>query len=89
MILSHKHRRVAARTEEDVVIYDYKAAKKTTMPSFVLETFQYTWRQQEQETSRSRTRIWQLIKEVEQLEKETWDCDDAVEDLGSATKSSS
>lgn len=86
IILSHKHRRIAARTEEDIVVYDYKAAQKTAVPPFVQEVFQNTFRSQEEETSRSRTRIWQLIKEVEELEKETWDREDAVEDLGAAGK---
>ncbi|ORY70963.1 thioesterase-like superfamily-domain-containing protein [Pseudomassariella vexata] len=82
VILSHKHRRVAARTEEDIVIYDYKAGKKTTVPPFVLDVFRDTWRQQEEATSKARDRIWGLLGEVEALEKETWDCEGAVEDLG-------
>ncbi|KAI0124435.1 thioesterase-like superfamily-domain-containing protein [Xylariales sp. AK1849] len=86
MILSHKHRRVAARTEEDIAIYDYNCAKKTAMPAFVLEVFQNTWQLQEEEVARARTRVWQLIKEVEVLEKETWDREDAVEDVGAAGK---
>ncbi|KAH6654934.1 thioesterase-like superfamily-domain-containing protein [Truncatella angustata] len=84
VILSHKHRRIAARTEEDVVIYDYKTARKTVMPPFIMEVFQDTFRQQQEETNRSRARIWQLIKEVESLERETWDREGAVEDTGAA-----
>lgn len=84
VILSHKHRRVAARTEEDIVIYDYQGARKTAMPPFVLDVFRETWRLQEEETRRARGRIWELVQEVETLEKETWDNPDAVEDLGSA-----
>ncbi|KAK7754157.1 hypothetical protein SLS62_003734 [Diatrype stigma] len=84
VILSHKHRRVAARTEEDIVIYDYKGARKTAMPPFVLDVFLETWRLQEEETRRARGRIWELVKEVETLEKETWNREDAVEDLGAA-----
>jgi len=84
MILSHKHRRIAARTEEDVVIYDYRAGKKATMPPFVLQTFQDTWERQEGETKRARLRIQELSREVEALEKETWNREDAVEDLGAA-----
>ena len=82
VILSHRHRRVAARTEEDVAIYDYRAGRKTTMPPFVLDVFRDTWRRQEEEAARARGRIRDLTAQVEALEKETWDRDGAVEDLG-------
>lgn len=68
------------------MIYDYAAATKTTMPDFVLDVFQDTFRKQEEAMVTSRNRIWQLTKEVEALEKETWDREDAVEDLGAAGK---
>ncbi|KAI1411854.1 thioesterase-like superfamily-domain-containing protein [Hypoxylon sp. FL1857] len=86
VILSHNHKRVAARTEEDIVVYDYKAARKTPVPPFALDAFQDIWRQQEEETRRARARIWSLVKDVEALEKQTWDRKDAVEDLGAAGK---
>lgn len=88
IVLSHQHRRIAARLEEDIVLYDYRAARKTGMPGFMLDVLIETWELQEQETVRARTRIWELIGAVEKLEKETWDRPDAVEDLGSAKKSS-
>lgn len=82
IILSHLHRRVAARTEEDIVIYDYGAAQKTSVPPFALGAFQDVWRRQEEETREARQRIWELVKRVEGLEKGTWDRPGAVEDLG-------
>ncbi|ETS80839.1 hypothetical protein PFICI_08368 [Pestalotiopsis fici W106-1] len=84
MILSHRHHRVAARTAEDVVIYDYRNATKTTTPPFVQDVFQSTWEKQEAAICSSRARIWQLTKQVEEIEKETWDREDAVEDLGAS-----
>ena len=87
IVLSHQHRRISARLEEDIVVYDYKAAGKTSMPGFMVELFDQTWEMQEKETFRARTRIWELIGAVEKLEKETWDRSDAVEDLGSANSS--
>lgn len=84
IILSHKHQRVAARTEEDIVLYDYQKGKKTTMPPFVLDAFKETWRLQEEETRRAQLRIWQLCDEVRALEKETWDLLGRVEDMGTA-----
>ena len=87
MVLSHRHQRVSARTEEDIVIYDYKLAQKTEMPSFMKDVLEETYNMQEEATVRARTRIWELIGSVEKLEKETWDRADAQEDMGSATKS--
>ncbi|KAI0139505.1 thioesterase-like superfamily-domain-containing protein [Hypoxylon sp. NC0597] len=86
IILSHNHKRVAARTEEDIVIYDYKAARKTVVPPFALDTFRDIWRLQEEEIQRARARIWSLVGQVEVLEKETWDKPDAIEDMGAAVK---
>ncbi|KAK1778637.1 thioesterase-like superfamily-domain-containing protein [Copromyces sp. CBS 386.78] len=84
VVLSHQHRRVAARLEEDIVIYDYRKAGKTAMPEFMLSLFDKTWKLQQEETIRARKRIWELIGGVERLESETWDREDAHEDLGSA-----
>ncbi|KAI1363474.1 thioesterase-like superfamily-domain-containing protein [Xylaria arbuscula] len=86
IILSHRHRRIAARTFEDVAIYDYREAKKTVLPDFMLDVLRDTWRKQEERTTWARERIWGLLKEVEALEKETWDREDAVEDFGGAQK---
>lgn len=87
VVLSHKHRRASAKIEEDVVIYDYRAAKKTEMLPFMKDVLEETYRKQQEEMVRSRTRIWELIAAVEKLEKETWNRPDAVEDLGVAGKS--
>lgn len=84
IILSHRHRRASAKIEEDIVIYDYKAAKKTEMLPFMKDVLEDTFQQQEAERVRARARIWELIDTVEKLEKETWDSPNAVEDLGSA-----
>ncbi|KAI0420309.1 thioesterase-like superfamily-domain-containing protein [Xylaria grammica] len=86
VIISHRHRRVAARTSEDVAIYDYREARKTTLPGFMLDVLQDTWRAQEARADEARERVWGLLREVEGLEKETWDREDAVEDLGAASK---
>ncbi|KAK4191274.1 thioesterase-like superfamily-domain-containing protein [Podospora australis] len=88
IVLSHQHRRISARLEEDIVVYDYKTARKTSMPDFMVELFHKTWSAQTAEEVRARTRIWELISAVEKLEKETWDREDAVEDMGSAGKGS-
>ncbi|OIW29419.1 hypothetical protein CONLIGDRAFT_596048 [Coniochaeta ligniaria NRRL 30616] len=84
IVLSHNARRIAARLQEDIVIYDYRKAGKTAMPEYMVEMFGETFRMQEQEMRRARGRIWGLIGEVEELERETWDRADAVEDVGGA-----
>lgn len=85
-VFSHRHRRVSARVEEDVVIYDYRAARKTEMPAFMRDVLEGTFARQQDETVRARRRIWELIRGVEGLEKETWDRPDAVEDVGGAAR---
>ena len=85
IVLSHQHRRIAARLEEDIVIYDYKTAGKTAMPDFMQDMFSKTYDLQERELFRARTRIWELIGDVEALERETWNREDAAEDSGSAS----
>ncbi|POS79849.1 hypothetical protein DHEL01_v201751 [Diaporthe helianthi] len=85
-IFSHRHRRVSARVEEDVVIYDYRAGRKTEMPAFMRDVLEETFAQQAQEMLRARRRIWELIRGVEGLERETWDRPDAVEDVGGAAR---
>ncbi|KAI0525524.1 thioesterase-like superfamily-domain-containing protein [Xylaria bambusicola] len=86
IILSHRHRRIAARTFEDVAIYDYREAKKTVLPDFMLGVLRDTWRKQEERATWARERIRGILNEVESLEKETWNREDAVEDLGVAKK---
>ncbi len=84
VILSHRHRRVSARAFEDVVVYDYREARKTAMPQFMQDVLSRIWHLQQEETRRARARIWELVGAVEALEKETWDQPDAVEDMGAA-----
>ncbi|OAA56528.1 hypothetical protein SPI_07535 [Niveomyces insectorum RCEF 264] len=86
VVLSHGHRRIAARTFEDVAIYDYRKAATTQLPGFMLAVLGDVWQQQEAEMVRARRRIWELAAAVEQLEKQTWDRADAVEDMGSAAQ---
>ncbi|KAH6641363.1 thioesterase-like superfamily-domain-containing protein [Chaetomium tenue] len=82
VVLSHRHRRVACRLEEDIVVYDYKKAGKMSMPGFMLERFQETWELQEQAMLQARSRIFGLYTAVDRLESETWNRPDAVEDMG-------
>jgi hypothetical protein len=82
LILSEAHRRPAARCVEDIVVYDYKLGKKSAMPQFMLEKFQQTFEMQEQAKEKYSARVRGLLERVERLEKESWDREGAVEDLG-------
>lgn len=84
MILSELQQRPAARCEEDIVMYDYKAGRKTSIMPFMMRAFTETWEAQEEARRRAAERIEELEGAVRQLEMDTWDRVDAVEDLGAA-----
>ncbi|KXJ92642.1 hypothetical protein Micbo1qcDRAFT_232373 [Microdochium bolleyi] len=82
LILSHRHRRVAATTDEVVVVYDYRAARKTDLPTFATPLLDRTWRLQQVAARKAAGRIAELERGVRELERATWDRDGAVEDMG-------
>jgi hypothetical protein len=86
LILSEAHRRAAARCIEDIVVYDYRSAKKSPLPSFMVDKFKQTFALQEEAKEANSRRVQSLLERVRQLEKSSWDRADAVEDLGSAAK---
>ncbi|KAH1557620.1 hypothetical protein LV164_000290 [Aspergillus fumigatus] len=86
MILSEARQRPAARVHEDIVVYDYKQNKKTTLPPFVEAQFQIIWDLQERARKHWQQQILDIETQVRKLEVESWDREDAVEDMGSARK---
>lgn len=86
VILSETHQRPAARCHEDIVTYDYRQAKKTPLPPFMMEQFQKAWALQEEAKSTWQQRVLEIESRVRTLEVESWDREDAVEDTGSAAK---
>lgn len=84
MILSEAQRRPAARCIEDIVVYDYRAAKKSPLPGFMVEQFQETFKLQEQTKVENSRRVRVLLDRVRALEKSSWDRPGAKEDFGSA-----
>lgn len=84
MILSEGKQRVAARAEEDIVTYDYKRAEKSPLPEFMLAQFRRQFEEQEASKRENSNRVREILKEVRELEMETWDRKDAKEDFGSA-----
>ncbi|PTU18417.1 hypothetical protein P175DRAFT_0444161 [Aspergillus ochraceoroseus IBT 24754] len=85
-ILSEARQRPAARCHEDLVTYDYRLGKKAAIPPFLMEQFQRTWQLQEEAKKIWRQRILDIEAAVRKLEVESWDREDAVEDMGSAKK---
>lgn len=85
LILSEAHRRPAARCIEDIVVYDYRTAKKTRLPPFMMAKFEETFKLQEQAKKENGARVRVLLERVRALEKSSWDRPDAKEDFGSAT----
>lgn len=88
MILSEAKQRPAARCLEDVVVYDYRIAKKSSLEPFMLDQFKKTFDLQEQAKRDNLAKIRQIEEKVRKLEKASWDDPNAVEDLGSAAKQS-
>ncbi|KAF2121953.1 thioesterase-like superfamily-domain-containing protein [Lophiotrema nucula] len=84
LILSELHQRPAARCIEDIVVYDYKAARKSPLKPFMVDKFRETFELQEQAKSIYGNRVTELLKRTRELEKVSWDRVDAVEDMGPA-----
>ncbi|RDW94192.1 thioesterase family protein [Aspergillus mulundensis] len=84
MILSESRQRPAARVHEDLVTYDYKLGKKAAIPPFLMDQLKDTWKRQEQAKKEWQQRILDIEARVRKLEVESWDREDAVEDMGSA-----
>lgn len=84
VILSEKHQRIAARVTEDCAMYDYRAGKKTNFQPFMVDVLRETWRLQEQAKRVNVARVQGLFEAVRELERESWDREGAVEDMGDA-----
>jgi acyl-CoA thioesterase FadM len=85
IILSELHQRPAARVVEDCVLYDYRKAKKTPLQPFMLKVLQKTWDLQEEAKRRNSERVHSILDRVRKLETDSWDREDAVEDMRSAS----
>jgi acyl-CoA thioesterase FadM len=86
LIMSEARQRPAARCLEDVVVYDYKSAKKSALEPFMLEQFKHTFDLQEAARAENLAKIKAIDEQVRRLEQRSWDAPDAKEDMGSARK---
>ncbi|KAL9103567.1 MAG: hypothetical protein Q9163_001405 [Psora crenata] len=82
LILSEKHQRPAATCVEDIVVYDYLNGNRSPLRDFMVDQFRETFSRQQAARHRNTVRITKLFQRVEQLEKGSWDSEDAVEDMG-------
>lgn len=85
MILSEREQRPAARCLEDIVVYDYRVGKKIALRPFMLDGFETIYREQEEAREKNTRRVLQILDDVRQMEKDSWDRADAKEDLGGRT----
>lgn len=85
LIMSEHQQRPAARCIEDIVVYDYRIGKKTPLKPFMIDVFRDTWRLQEEAKRTNSERVVRLLERVRGLERDTWDREDAVEDMGGAS----
>ena len=83
LILSERHQRPAARCVEDIVVYDYRQGAKAPLRDFMLKKFRETFELQEEAKKRNEGMVSQLLERVEKLEKDSWDREDVVEEMGS------
>ena len=82
VILSERTRRPAARCVEDVVVYDYGQARKSTLRPFLRDVLHERYAQQEEARKRHSRDARHLMTRVEQLERSSWGRAAAREDLG-------
>lgn len=82
MILSEVRQRPAARCLEDCVVYNYRTARKASLPPWMLDQFEKTFDLQEVAKRENGAKIEGLLGRVEALEKKTWDRPDAIEQFG-------
>ena len=67
-IFSDAHQRLAARCVESTVIYDYRKAKKASLPGYMVEKFQETYDKQLEAKRRHYQQAREVIRAVDALE---------------------
>lgn len=64
LIVSDAHRRIAARCVEDIVVYDYRKAKKAPLEPFMVERLQETFDAQERNRDRRQEEVRSLFSSL-------------------------
>ncbi|KAM0424164.1 hypothetical protein ACHAPT_010533 [Fusarium lateritium] len=68
IIMSETHRRVAARCYEDIVIYDYKRAEKTTLKEYQVKDLANIYRSQQDNVKIADKEIDDFMKKISNIE---------------------
>ncbi|TDZ54554.1 hypothetical protein CTRI78_v006230 [Colletotrichum trifolii] len=68
LLVSHRHRRPAARCFEDIVVYDYRTAKRTPLKPFMVEHLRATFAAQEESRRAAEAKAQDLLSAVQSLE---------------------
>ncbi|OHW94812.1 4-hydroxybenzoyl-thioesterase [Colletotrichum incanum] len=69
LLISHGHRRPAARCFEDIVVYDYKTAKRTPLKPFMVDRLRETYEAQDKSKAECEKKVQSLVEVVERLER--------------------
>ncbi|MCJ1391181.1 hypothetical protein MMC18_004043 [Xylographa bjoerkii] len=85
LLLSTAVQRPSARIQEEIVIFDYRAQKSARLPEHMQTMLRVRWEEQEQTKTMWENRAKQLEEMVGRLEKESWDRQGAVEDVGKSS----
>lgn len=68
VMYSEQQRRPAAKCFEDIVVYDYRAAKKAPLKPFMVDELQATYDLQEQKKKEAEKKVAELQAFVQQVE---------------------
>ncbi|EFQ34166.1 uncharacterized protein GLRG_09310 [Colletotrichum graminicola M1.001] len=68
LLISHAHRRPSARCFEDIVVYDYKSAKRAPLKPFMVDRLRETYEAQEETRITCERKVQGLFEAVQRLE---------------------
>ncbi|KAF6810763.1 4-hydroxybenzoyl-thioesterase [Colletotrichum plurivorum] len=69
LLISHRFRRPAARCFEDIVVYDYKTAKRTALKPYMVDKLRETYDAQDRCRAETEERVRELVGVVDRLER--------------------
>ncbi|KAF9870716.1 hypothetical protein CkaCkLH20_11818 [Colletotrichum karsti] len=69
LLVSDRHRRPAARCFEDIVVYDYKTARRAPLKPFMVDRLRETYEAQERGREDCEERVRGLVGVVERIER--------------------
>ncbi|KAI0205081.1 hypothetical protein F4808DRAFT_272554 [Astrocystis sublimbata] len=84
MTLSHRRRCILTRTTAVIALLDREGGSLALL-KFMRKALRERFEHQEQQASEVRKTIIHLMADMQKLERETWNREDAVEDMGLAT----